>query len=340
MASTADAIIKDIQQRKFAPVYFLQGEEPYYIDLISELIENNCLSPSERGFNQTIIYGKDATLINVLQRAKQFPMMSDCQVVIVKEAQEMSDFGKEASDNLLSAYLQNPLPSTVLVFCYKYKTLDARKSITKTIDKFAVLVNSKKLYDNQLPDWITAYYGTKGYQLQQKAAVILVESIGNNLNRLVNESEKLFINLKDQKVVDETIIEKYVGISKEFNVFELQKALVKRDVFKANQIINYFDANPKANPIIPIISLLFTFFVKILQVHAADDKSEGGLAKSLQVNPFFVKDYLFGAKSYSFQKAVSIISHIRKADLQSKGVDAANISEGQILKELIFHILH
>jgi DNA polymerase-3 subunit delta len=340
MANTPENVIKDLKNKKYAPVYFLQGDEPYYIDVIANWIEKHCLTESEKSFNQNILYGKDVNVPTILQRCKQFPMMSDKLVVIIKEAQELSDLGKENADNLLLAYLQNPLPSTVLVFCYKYKTLDARKTLAKNIDKFAVLVNSKKLYDNQLSDWVTAYFQQKGYKITPKAALMLSEFIGNNLSRLTNESDKLLINLKENTPVDENLVEKYVGISKEFNVFELQKALVKKDVLKANQIINYFESNPKANPIIPIISILFGFFTKILLTHAQEDKSESSLARALQVNPFFVKDYLFGAKSYSADKVISVIRDLRKADLMSKGVDAAGIGEGQILKELIFKILH
>lgn len=340
MASTSESVIKDLKAGKYAPVYFLQGDEPYYIDFISEWIEKHCLTESEKSFNQTILYGKEVTVNQVLQRAKQFPMMSDRLVVIVKEAQEMSDLGKEASDAFLTAYLQNPPASTILVFCHKYKTLDARKTLAKNIDKLAVLVNSKKMYDNQLPDWVSGYFSSKGFKINPRASLMLSEFIGNNLNRLVNESDKLLINLKENTEVDENLVEKYVGISKEFNVFELQKALVKKEVLKANQIINYFESNPKANPLIPIISVLFGFFTKILLIHSQDDKSEGNLARVLQVNPFFVKDYIFGAKSYPASKVVGIISDIRRADLMSKGVDAAGIGEGQILKELIFKILH
>ena len=340
MASTPESVLKELKSGKFSPVYFLQGDEPYYIDVIAEYIENNALSSGEKSFNLTILYGKEVTIASILQRAKQFPMMSDRQVVIVKEAQEISDLGKEASDIFFNAYLQKPLSSTILVFCYKYKTLDARKTLTKNIDKNAVLVNSKKMYDNQLPDWVSNYFLSKRLKIKPSAAQMLTEYIGNNLNRLVNESDKLLINLKDKKEVDEDLIEQYVGISKEFNVFELQKALGKKDILKANQIINYFESNPKANPLIPIISVLFNFFTKILVIHAEADKSESNLAKVLQVNPFFVKDFIIGAKNFSLQKTISIIGNIRKADLMSKGVDSASIGEGQILKELIYLILH
>jgi DNA polymerase III subunit delta len=325
MATSPDAVLKDLKSKKYAPVYFLQGDEPYYIDLISNHIEKHCLGESEKSFNQTILYGKDVTVNAVLQHAKKFPMMAERQVVIVKEAQEISDLGKEKSDAFFNAYIQNPLPSTVLVFCYKYKTLDARKTLTKNIDKFCVLVSSKKIYDNQLPDWISAYFNSKGFKIHPKASLMLSESVGNNLDRLANESDKLLINLKEKVEIDENLVERYVGISKEFNVFELQKALIKKDIYKANQIINYFEANPKNNPIIPIIVVLFTFFSKLLVVHASDDKSEGNLARTLGVNPY---------------KVAAVIHYLRQADLHSKGVDNVSTSDGQILKELVFKILH
>ncbi|HEY8400971.1 MAG TPA: DNA polymerase III subunit delta [Cytophagaceae bacterium] len=340
MAATPDSVLKELKNKKYAPVYFLQGDEPYYIDLISDYIEKNCLQEFEKSFNQTVLYGKDVNMNTIMQNAKKFPMMAERQVVIVKEAQEVSDLGKESGDKQLEAYVKNPLGSTVLVFCHKYKTLDARKSLSKTLDKFAVVVNSKKLYDNQLPDWVSAYFSEKGFKITPKAALMLAENIGNNLDRLANESDKLLINLKEKVEVDEALIEKYVGISKEFNVFELQKALVKKDVYKANLIINYFEANPKNNPIIPIIVVLFNFFSKLLLVHTSEDKSESGLSKLLQVNPFFVKDYIFGAKAYPLNKTMNIIHYLREADLRAKGVDSGSMGEGQILKELIFKILH
>jgi DNA polymerase-3 subunit delta len=340
VASTPESVLKDLKANKYAPVYFLQGEETFYIDLIADYIEKNCLSDSEKSFNQTVLYGKDVNMNTVLLNAKRFPMMSERQVVIVKEAQEISDLGKESGDTQLNAYVQNPLPSTVLVFCYKYKTLDARKALSKNIEKFSVVVTSKKIYDNQLPQWVGDYFGSKGFKINNKAAVLLSEFVGNNLGRLANEIDKLLINLDKGVEVNEDHIEKYVGISKEFNVFELQQALIKRDVYKANQIVNYFEANPKNNPIIPVISVLFGFFSKLLLVHGTENKTDANLAKVLGVNPYFVKDYIFGAKTYPASKVIHVIHYIRQADLLSKGVDNVSMTEGQILKELVFKILH
>jgi DNA polymerase III subunit delta len=339
-AVSPDSVLKDLKINKYAPVYFLQGEEPFYIDQIADLIEKKCLNESEKSFNQTILYGKDVNVNTILQNARRFPMMSERQVVIVKEAQEISDLGKEAGDTQLNAYIQNPLPSTVLVFCYKYKTLDARKTITKNLDKFTVLVTSKKIYDNQLPEWVNNYFSSKGFKINPKASLMLAEFVGNNLSRLSNEIDKLLINIQSGSEVNEDLIEKYVGISKEFNVFELQQALIKRDVYKANMIVNYFEANPKNNPIIPIVVVLFNFFSKLLVVHGSENKTEGNLAKVLGVNPYFVKDYIYGAKTYPPSKVMNVIHYLREADLYSKGVDNASTTEGQILKELVFKILH
>jgi DNA polymerase-3 subunit delta len=340
MASTPDSVLKDLKANKYSPVYFLQGDEPYYIDLISDYIEKHCIKDHERSFNQTVLYGKETNVNTVLQNAKKFPMMAERQVVIVKEAQELSDLNKEQSEKFLNAYIQNPLPSTVLVFCHKYKTLDGRKSLGKNMDKFSVLVNTKKIYDNQLPEWINKFFVDKGVKIHPKAALLLAENIGNDLSRLANEIEKLLINLKDKKEVDESLVEKYVGISKEYNVFELQKALTNRDVVKANRIINYFEANQKNNPIIPTLAALFGFFNKVLLVHGSDDKSDGSIAKTLGVNPFFAKDYSAAARSFPVQKAINIIHYLHEADLRSKGINSNSMEEGQIMKELVFKILH
>ena len=340
MASTPEKVLQDLKGGKYAPVYFLQGDESYYIDTISDFIENNCLSEAEKGFNQTVLYGKETPMNVILNNAKRFPMMSERQVVIVKEAQEIPDLGKEIGDKMLEAYVQNPLPSTVLVFCHKYKTLDGRKSLGKTVDKFAVLVTTKKLYDNKSPEWVTNYLREKGFKITMQAAVLISESIGNDLNRLANEIDKLLINIPKGTEVNEDLVEKNVGISKEYNVFELQKALIQKDVLKANRILKYFDANPKDNPLIPIVTVLFNFFSKILLVHAASNKTESNLVKLLQVNPYFVKDYTKAATAYPPLKVINIIHYLREADLKSKGINTMSADSGEILKELIFKILH
>lgn len=340
MPVAPESVLKDLKSNKYAPVYFLQGEEPYYIDKISNYIEANALKEHEKGFNQIIMYGQDVNMSVILNNARRYPMMSERQVVIVKEAQNIPDFTKENAERMFAAYISNPLPSTILVFNYKFKKLDARKAQSKTIEKFTVCVESKKLYDNQVPDWVTGYISEKGFKVTPKTALLIADFIGNNLERISNEIDKLSINLKPGEEITPDLVQKYIGISKEFNVFELQKALTLKDVVKSNQIINYFAANPKNNPVIPIISSLFSYFSKLLLAHHSKDKSEKGIASALGVNPFFVKDYLAGVRNYPLPKVISILHFIKTADLQSKGVESSSISEGEIMKELVYKILH
>jgi DNA polymerase-3 subunit delta len=267
-------------------------------------------------------------------------MMSERQVVVVKEAQNILDLGKEPGAAQMIKYLENPLPSTILVLCYKHKKLDPRKALSKSLEKHAVFLTSNKLYDNQVPDWIRSYFRQKEFRVTDKSVFMLAEYIGNNLERLSNEIDKMLINFKDKVEINDQLIQKYVGISKEYNAFELQKAVALKEIIKANKIINYFEANPKSNPVIPIISLLYSFFSKLLLLHGTSDRSDNNLASVLKVNRFFVRDYKTAANNYPVQKVVGVINNLRHADLQSKGVNAANLPDGQILKELIFKILH
>jgi len=333
-------ILKNLHAGQYAPIYFLQGEEPYYVDLISDYIEKNALDESARGFNQIILYGKDVRVGDVLNNAKRFPMMSERQVVMVKEAQNIVDLGKDDGIQPLVQYLENPLPSTILVFCHKHKKLDRRKALSKSLEKHAVLLTSNKLYDNQLPDWIRDYFRQKEFKITDKSVFMLAESIGNNLERLSNEIDKMLINFKEKVEITDQIIQKFIGISKEYNAFELQKAVALKEIVKANKIINYFEQNPKNNPVLPIISILYSFFSKLLILHGTRDKSDNKLASVMKVNRFFIRDYTTAARNYPVQKVVDIIHNLRHADLQSKGVNASNLPDGQILKELIFKILH
>lgn len=340
MAASPEAILKDLKNNTYAPVYFLQGEEAYYIDLISDYIAGNALDESAKSFNQTILYGKDVDISAILNHAKRYPMMSERQVVIVKEAQEIQNFAKQDSQKILEQYLKNPLPSTILVFCHKYKVLDGRKSIAKVLDQYAVVVTSKAIYDNQVPDWIQRYISEKGFAITEKAKQMLADNIGANLERLSNEIDKMTLNFQSGEKIDEAAVQKFVGISKDFNVFELQKALAVKDVVKSNRIVNYFAANPKSHPAIPVIALLYMFYSKLLIVHHTGDKSERALAGKLGVNPYFVKEYLIAARNYPLPKVIRNIRSLRKADMQCKGIDYANMQDGQILKELIFNLLH
>lgn len=339
---TATDILKDLKNRKFKPVYLLHGEEPYYIDLISSYIEHNALPAAERGFNQTVLYGKDTDIMTVLNAAKRYPMMADHQVVLVKEAQEMK-WGKDDDDkkhiNPILAYLENPLPSTILVFCHKYGKFDKRKKTYKAIDKNGLVFESTSLYDNKIPGWIEAFVQEKGYRANQQATALLAEYLGNDLSKIANELEKLILNVPQGEEITLKHIQHNIGISKEYNVFELQAALGKKDVLKTNQIINYFEANPKANPIVLLFGNLNNYFSKVLVYHYVKDKTPQNLAKEMGVNPYFIKDYEQAARNYNFAKTMQIIGLLREYDLKSKGVES-NLPPGELMRELMFKILH
>jgi DNA polymerase-3 subunit delta len=340
-----EEILRDLKNKLYHPVYFLHGNEPYYIDVISDFIEHHVLNEMEREFNQTIIYGRDCDMLSVISTAKRYPMMSNYQVVIVKEAQDVKnliakeDKGEEDEHPLIN-YLKHPQKSTLLVFCYKYKTLDKRTKIAKTLDKNGILFESKKLYDNQLPDWITRYATGKGYKIDEKAAVLMSEYIGNDLTRIANELDKLSLNVVKGKTIDDSLIEQYIGISKEFNVFELQNALGVKNVLKANRIINYFAANEKNNPFVLTMGNLFSYFNKLMTYHTLSDKSEKNVAGELGVNPYFVKDYTRAAANYKPHKLIEIFSLLREYDMRSKGVNNESAESGDLLKEMIYKILH
>ncbi|HEY0896430.1 MAG TPA: DNA polymerase III subunit delta [Sphingobacteriaceae bacterium] len=338
-------LISDLKNRKFKPVYLLHGEEPFYIDKISEYVEKSILSEAERGFNQTVFYGKDADLISILNAAKRFPMMSDYQVILVKEAQDLK-WGKEGDDSKkgfdpLLAYLENPAPTTILVFAYKYGKFDKRKKSYKAFEKKGVVFESAPIYDNKLPAWTEDFVKEKGYRMGPQASALLAEYLGNDLSKIANELEKLMLNIPERSEITVTEIQNNIGISKEYNVFELQSAIARRDPLKVNQIIQYFGANPKSNPIQMVLGNLNTYFTKILRYHYSRDRSQAGLAKELGVNPFFVKDYEAAARNYDRWKTARIIGYLREFDLRTKGVGSTgNTSDGELLKELLFKIIH
>lgn len=333
---TAPEIIKDIKAKKLKPVYLLHGEESYYIDLISDALENHVLSEAEKGFNQTIFYGKDADAMQVLNAAKRYPMMSDYQLVLVKEAQELK-WDKIADQ--FQAYCENPLASTVLVLCHKYGKFDKRKKAYKIIEKKGLVFESATIYDNKVPAWIDDFVKSKKYHINPKASALLAEYLGNDLSKVSNELEKLMLNVPQGQEIGTKEVQDNIGISKEYNVFELQNALARRDIFKANQIINYFEANPKANPMVLVMGNLNTWFTKILKYHYITDKSQ--VSKELGINPYFVKDYDLAAKNYGLGKVFSVISLLREYDLKSKGVDSTgNTDHGDLMKELVWKIVH
>ncbi|MFD1256042.1 DNA polymerase III subunit delta [Mucilaginibacter terrae] len=339
---TANDIIKDIKNRKFKPLYLLHGEEPYFIDHIGNYIEDHILSDAEKGFNQTVLYGKDTDIMTVLNAAKRYPMMAEHQVIIVKEAQDMK-WGKEDADkkgiNPVLSYLENPLASTILVFCYKYGKFDKRKKAYKAIEKKGLVFESASLYDNKIPAWIEGYATEKKYRISTQASVMLSEYLGNDLSKIANELDKLMLNIAAGQEIGLKDVQHNIGISKEYNVFELQSALIRKDVLKANQIINYFEANPKANPIVLILGNLNNFFSKVLLYHYVKDKTPQNVTRELGVNPYFIKDYEMAARGFDYYKTTQIIGWLSEYDLKSKGVNS-NATHGELLKELVFKVLH
>jgi DNA polymerase-3 subunit delta len=328
-------IVEDINSKNTKPIYFLMGEEAYYIDLLSDYIENNILSEEEKGFNQMVLYGRDVTIEDIVANARRFPMMAEKQVIIVKEAQDLS----RTIENLV-AYAENPQPSTVLVICYKYKTIDKRKKLSKVIANTGCLFESSKLYENQVSEWISANLRDKGYQIEPKAVQMLVEFLGTDLSKIDNEMEKLTVILEKGAIVTPKHIEDNIGISKDFNNFELRKAIGEKQFVKANQIANYFSQNPKSNPLVMTISLLNSFFTQLLMYHGLKDKGKINVSKALKINPFFVNEYQSAARNYPMRKVAQVIAGLRDADLKSKGVGANNLPHGDILKELLFKIMH
>jgi DNA polymerase III subunit delta len=346
-------ILLDLKRKIFKPVYFLCGEEAYYIDVISDYIENNALDEADRSFNQTVVYGKESDLTSIIGLAKQFPMMGDYNVVIVKEAQNLKELNKSAGDDeggstskntggaaQLLHYVNNPQSTTILVFCYKYKSIDKRSALAKAIQKQAVFLETSKLYDNQLPDWITNYVTEKGYKVNPKASFLMAEFLGNDLSKIVNEVDKLIINIPAGTEITADLVQDNIGISKDYNIFELQDALAKKDILKANRIINYFAANEKEHPLVMTLSSLYGYYSKILKFHFLPDKSKFAAAQALGVNPFFVDGYAKAASNYSTGKLKNIFGYLKETDLKSKGVDNSSVTHGELMKELVFKILH
>jgi DNA polymerase-3 subunit delta len=327
-------IVSDIKNGNIKPIYFLMGEEPYYIDKISDYIEEHVLDEAEKGFNQQVMYGRDASIEDIVSSAKRYPMMAERQVLIVKEAQDLS----RNIEKLLS-YAENPQPTTVLVLNYKYKKLDKRKKLHKAIAKSGLIYESKKLYENQVSDWIRRVLSGKKYQIEPKASQMLVEFLGTDLSKISNELDKLMIILPKETIINDKHIEDNIGISKDFNNFELRKAVGEKNVLKSNRIINYFCENPKNNPTVMTISLLNSFFTQLLLFHGLQDKSKNSVAKALGVNPYFVEEYFLAGRNYPMRKVAQVIAFLRDADVKSKGV-GANLSQEDILKELLFKILH
>ncbi|MGB3606731.1 DNA polymerase III subunit delta [Psychroserpens sp.] len=327
-------IVADINKGQIKPIYLLIGDEPYYIDAISTYIEKNVLTEAEKGFNQMILYGRDVAIDDIVSNAKRYPMMAERQVVIVKEAQDLA----RTIDNLL-AYAKNPQPSTVLVLNYKYKKFDKRKAVYKAIKKTGVVYESKKLYDNKVAEWIRRVLAGKNYTISPKAAQMLVEFLGNDLSKINNELEKLKIVLPEGTQISAEHIEENIGISKDYNNFELRKAIGDRDSLKAFKIVKYFADNPKDNPMVVTVSLLFSFFSQLLHYHGLHDKNPRNVASALKINPYFVNEYVLAARNFPMRKVSEVIAVLREFDVKGKGVNSNSVSQGDLLKELMVRLL-
>lgn len=335
MAVTYEEIISDLKNRIFKPVYFLAGEETYYIDLISDYIEEKVLPEADKSFNQIILYGEETSIPAIIDTARRFPMMATHQVIIVKEAQSL----RKLDD--LAVYLEKPLLSTILVFCYKYRTIDKRTRLYKLLDKHNAYFESPRIRDYLIPGWIERYLMSKGIKTDPNASAMLTEYLGTDLHKIVNELEKLIITLPVEKPVITTgLIEENIGISKDYNNFELQKAIGDKNIIKANMIVHHFANNTKDNPITLTIASLFGFFTKLLTYHYLTDKTKNNVAAVLRINPYFVKEYELAASKYNVSKTVKIISLLRTYDLKSKGYGDPGTDQGELLKELVFKILH
>jgi DNA polymerase III subunit delta len=351
---TCDQILTDLQNKIYKPVYFLMGEEPYYIDVITDYILAHVLTDAEKAFNQSVFYGKDVDVAAVIMAARRFPMMANYQVIVVKEAQNVRGLGKSKEEDieevvkkeknpeeLLLNYVENPLKSTILVFDYKYKNLDKRKKLYKALEKNGVLYQSKRLYDNEIPKWINGYLADRKYTIDPAASQMLSDFLGVDLGKIVNEIEKLLITLPEgKKKITPDHVERNIGISKDYNSFELCKAVGLKDVLKANRIINYYTKNQKEHHILAAISALALYFMKLLIVHFAGKKDNNELAGMIGVHPFFVKEYRDAVRIYSYEKVTRVTSVLREYEMKCKGVESGTESPEVYFKEMIYKIIH
>lgn len=328
-------LLADLKDGIYKPVYFLMGEEPYYIDVLRDYIEHNILAEDQKSFNEDVVYGADTNTLSVINLAKGFPMGAQYRVVVVKEAQNLRDI-----DNI-SHYMKNPQPSTILCFAFMKKA-DGRKKFLADIQKGGgVVFESKPLKDNMLPSFISSIFAEKKQQIEPKAVQLMADNLGSDLHKIVNEANKLLISVpKDTPIITSEMVNQYVGISKQYNNFEMKDAIINRDVLKANKIAKYFASNPKGNSLIPLISLLFGTFSNLMVYYYIKDKSDGNVAHELGISPYAAKDYALAARNYTGWQTMRIISELRRADAAAKGIDNSSASEGEILKELLFHILH
>ena len=328
-------IVNDIKAGKIKPIYFLMGEEAYYIDRLSDYIEKNVLTEEEKGFNQTVLYGRDVNVEDIVSAAKRYPMMAERQVIIVKEAQDLAK-----TIDKFESYASDPMPTTVLVLCYKYKTLDKRKKITKLFEKTGLVFEGKKLYENQVGQWITRVLQAKKYSIEPKASAMLVEFLGTSLEKINNELEKLQIILPVGSTISANDIEENIGFSKDYNIFELRKAIGEKNQLKSYKIAQYFSENPKDHPLVMTTGMLFSFFVQLLQYHGLKNKNPNNVAAILKVNPFFLKDYDVALRNYPMKKVSKIVTLLREIDVKSKGVGANALPQHELLKEMLVGIFN
>ena len=335
MATTDKQLIADIKAGNYKPVYLLTGEENYYIDEVSDFFENEVIDETMRDFDLSVMYGRDVDMATVINDAKRYPMMSPVHLVLVKEAQDIDTRQWE----LLATYLDHPSEKGVIVFCYRHKKLDKRTAAYKAIDKKGCVYETPKVWDNQVPTWIKNEVMSKGFSINEKATYLIAESVGNDLGKIANELMKLYPLLPVGGTIDETLVEQQIGISKDYNIFELQKAIGRRDPVMCNRIVNHFAANPKKNPIQMMLPVLYGYFLKIMFYHQLENKSDA--AKVLGVAPTFVKDYASAAANYPLGKLATCIGYLYDADLRSKGVrNSGNVTDSELMKELIFKVIH
>lgn len=330
---SVEKIISDWKKKNFKPVYWLEGEEEFFIDKAMQYAEHHILNEGEASFNLSVFYGKDASWADVINACRRYPMFAERQVVLLKEAQQMKDIEK------LESYVENPLGSTVFVVAYKEKKLDARKKFAKTIKEKGVLVSTKKMYDRDLPEWTQELLQTKGLTITPKGLALLVDHIGNDLVRIENEIDKLSVNLGKRTSISEDDIERYIGVSKDYNVFELQSALAAKDLSRSIRIIQYFESNPKAGPIQLILPSLYGFFSKVFMVFGAGASDEKTVAAAIGVNPYFIKDYMQAAKLYSYPGVEKVLLLLHQYNLKSVGVGSHNTNDASLLKEMVVKLL-
>lgn len=330
---SAEKILTDWKQKKYAPIYWLEGEENFYIDQLVHFAEHKILTASEEGFNLTIFYGKDADWAEVINACRRYPVFADKQVVILKEAQQMRDLDK------LEAYIENPVPSTLFIIAHKEKKLDGRSKLSRILKNRAVLLSTKKLYESQLPDWVSNLVQKLGCSISQKAVMLLVQHIGNDLSRINNEVQKLLLNAGDRKSITEEDIERYVGISKEYNVFELQDAMQKKDLEKAIRIVQYFESNPKAGPLPMVLASLYNLFSKVYQLFGISSRDENTIASSIGVRPFLVKDYMSAQTKYGYAGVEQALLLLHEYNLKGLGINNSGREDASLLKELVWKIV-